>query len=127
MKKSDIAVGGVYSDGTARLRKVVAEGADLKVYAWSENAGDNVRYVVIHDGTKKNKTAGEQRNITRSSFALWAKRRVDTNTNFDRLKNSTIADAARFLAESFCAGAMHMNREGTLRMIRGWLESEESQ
>ena len=76
MKKSEIVVNGIYSNGKGRLRKVVAEGSEYVLYG-SQTETDNLRYEVLNDGTKKNKTAGEQGNITRASFATWAKERVE--------------------------------------------------
>lgn len=75
MKKSEIVVGGVYSNGKGRVRKVVAEGPEYVLYEGQAET-DNLRYEVINDGTKKNKSAGEQGNITRTSFAAWAKEKL---------------------------------------------------
>lgn len=75
MKKSEIVVGGVYSNGKGRIRKIVAEGPEYMLYDGQTEA-DNLRYEIVNDGTKKNKSAGEQGNITRTSFATWAKERI---------------------------------------------------
>ncbi|WP_442637776.1 hypothetical protein [Rossellomorea marisflavi] len=76
MRKSEITLGGVYSNGKGRVRKVVAEGAEYVLYD-SQEETDNLRYEIIHDGSKNNRTAGQQGNITRSSFASWAKDKVE--------------------------------------------------
>lgn len=76
MRKSEITLGGVYSNGKGRVRKVVAEGAEYVLYD-SQEETDNLRYEIIHDGSKSNRTAGQQGNITRSSFASWAKEKVE--------------------------------------------------
>lgn len=75
MKKSEIMVGKIYSNGKGRIRKVIAAGAEFKLYN-SQEETDNLRYEVINDGTKKNSTAGTQGNITRAAFASWAKDQV---------------------------------------------------
>lgn len=76
MRKSEITLGGVYSNGKGRIRKVVAEGAEYVLYD-SQEETDNLRYEIINDGSKNNRTAGQQANITRSSFASWAKEKVE--------------------------------------------------
>lgn len=76
MKKAEIVKGGVYSNGKGRIRKVVAVGAEYVLYDGQAET-DNLRYEVVHDESKKNRTAGEQGNITRTSFASWAKEKME--------------------------------------------------
>lgn len=77
MKKSEIVVGKTYSNGKGRIRKIVAAGPEYKSYDIQTDT-DNLRYEIVNDGTKKNRTAGEQSNITRTAFAAWAKSIVNT-------------------------------------------------
>ncbi|WP_317399723.1 hypothetical protein [Anaerotruncus colihominis] len=72
MKKSEIKIGHIYSNGKGRLRKVVDIGPQYKFYA-SQESEENMRYEVINDGSKGNRTAGEQHNMTLASFASWCK------------------------------------------------------
>lgn len=76
MKKSEILVGGSYSNGKGRVRKVVAIGHQYKLYEGQENT-ENLRYEIVHDGTKGNQAAGTQSNMTITGFASWAKQRVN--------------------------------------------------
>lgn len=71
MKKSEIEIGSVYSNGKGRLRKVIDRGA----YPLYQGQGDmdDILYEIVNDGTKKNTTAGKQGVMTASSFAYWAK------------------------------------------------------
>lgn len=75
MKKAEIQVGCTYSNGKGRIRKVIAEGAEYVLYK-GQYETDNIRYEVLHDGSKMNRSKGEQGNITRSSFAAWAKEKL---------------------------------------------------
>lgn len=75
MRKSEIIVGKTYGNGKGRARKVIAEGVEYVLYD-GQGETDNLRYEIIHDGSKKNRTAGEQGNITRTSFATWAKEEI---------------------------------------------------
>jgi len=75
MKKNEIVVGGTYSNGKGRIRKVVAEGPEYKLYD-SQRTTDYIRYEIIHDGTKKNRRAGQQGNMTRQTFARWAGEKI---------------------------------------------------
>ncbi len=72
MKKSEIMVGKKYSNGKGRIRQVLDFGPQYKLYEEQE-CTENLRYEVLNDGTKKNKTAGEQGNMTIMAFAAWAK------------------------------------------------------
>lgn len=42
-----------------------------------QGCDENMRYEVINDGSKKNRTAGEQHNMTLASFASWCKEEVE--------------------------------------------------
>lgn len=76
MRKCDIQVGACYSNGKGRVRKVLAMGPQYKYYRFAE-CSENLRYEVIQDGTKNNTRFGEMGNVSLSSFASWAKERVD--------------------------------------------------
>lgn len=75
MKKSEIAVGKSYSNGKGRIRKVIDIGPQYKFYDQQE-CDENLRYEIVQDGSKSNRTAGEQANMTVASFAAWAKLEV---------------------------------------------------
>lgn len=72
MRQKDIFVGGVYSNGNGRVRKVIGIGPEYKFYE-SAQSKLGVRYEVIRDGSKGNSTAGSQFNMSLPSFASWAK------------------------------------------------------
>ena len=74
-KKSEVKIGGIYSNGKGRIRKVVDIGPQYKLYDEQECL-ENLRYEIVHDGSKNNRTAGEQGNMTVASFAAWAKERI---------------------------------------------------
>lgn len=74
MNKSEIVIGGVYSNGKGRIRKV-ADIGDYPLYT-GQNDRDDVLYEIVNDGTKANKTAGRKKRQTRTSFASWAKERI---------------------------------------------------
>lgn len=76
MKKSEIQVGKTYSNGRGRERKVVGIGPEYKFYDRVVSE-ENMRYEVVKDGSKSNRTAGEQGNMTLASFASWAKEIVE--------------------------------------------------
>ena len=76
MKKSEIILNGVYGNGKGKIRKVIAEGAEFVLYDCQAET-DNLQYEIVNDGTKINRTAGERGNITRTSFASWAKERIE--------------------------------------------------
>lgn len=75
MKKSDIVVGGVYSNGKGRVRKVIAEG-DFRRNAVCLYDPDYVRYEIIADGLKGGSEIGKKIDMTRNAFARWAKERI---------------------------------------------------
>lgn len=72
MKKSEIEIGKLYSNGRGRIRKVIDIGPQYKCYAGQEN-DECLRYEIVQDGTKKNRDTGKQCNMTLASFAAWAK------------------------------------------------------
>lgn len=71
MMKSEIEVGGFYTDGKAGLREVTAVGSEYALNPGQDD-GDCIlfRYLASRDGR-----AGKH-NCTRSNFASWAKARV---------------------------------------------------
>lgn len=73
VKKTDIGVGRFYTDGKAGLREVLAEGPQFKAYEGVSD-DDCLRYKphVSSGGIP----AGTETNITRISFAAWAKAEV---------------------------------------------------
>lgn len=75
MKKNEIKIGGVYSNGKGRIRKVVDFGPQYKLYD-AQECTENLRYEIVNDGSKKNRTAGEQANMTVAAFAAWAKEEI---------------------------------------------------
>ena len=72
MKKSEIEVGMTYTNGKGRERRVIARGPEYKVFDGIQD-DDNVRYEIIKDGSKANRSAGTQANMTASAFAAWAR------------------------------------------------------
>lgn len=75
MKKNEIEIGASYSNGKGRIRKVIDMGPQYKLYD-GQVCTENLRYEIIYDGSKSNRTAGEQGNMTVASFAAWVKERV---------------------------------------------------
>lgn len=73
MKKSEIKLGRVFTDGKGNVREIVGVGPYL-LYDGQQNT-DCVRYKII---TKKRgpHSVGAERNSTRISFASWAKELV---------------------------------------------------
>lgn len=47
-------------------------GPQYKLYDGQESA-ENLRYEIVRDGSKANRTAGQQGNMTLAAFASWAK------------------------------------------------------
>lgn len=72
MKKSEIRVGGFYTDGKQGLREVIDEGGHLNTYKASND--DCVRYRVHTAG--KLPDVGTASNMTRAGFSTWAKEEV---------------------------------------------------
>lgn len=74
MKKSEIKIGAVYSNGRGRERKVIDRGDYPIVSCQTDH--DCVLYEIIKDGTKRNQSAGKRSEMTAASFANWAKKEV---------------------------------------------------
>ena len=75
MKKSDIIVGHIYSNGKGRVRMVVDVGPQYKAYDAQESRA-NLLYKIIYDWTKDNLSTGKKCPMTISAFATWAKEDV---------------------------------------------------
>lgn len=75
MNASFIEVGGCYSNGKGRIRKVLDIGPQYKYY---DSARDTecLTYMVLNDGSKKNRGAGETGNASMASFCAWAKEKL---------------------------------------------------
>lgn len=76
MKKRDIKVGGLYSNGKGKLRKVIAMGSEYKLHE-NQSCWDNLQYKVVRDGTNGNKSVGGKKNCTVESFAKWSKEEIE--------------------------------------------------
>lgn len=74
MKKSEIKIGSVYTNGRGRERRVVDRG-DYPLYD-GQLDHDCILYEVVKDGSKKNLSAGKNGRMTATSFASWAKAEV---------------------------------------------------
>lgn len=72
MKKSEIEIGGMYSNGKGRVRRIIEEGP-FKLYSGQTDT-DCVKYVTVKAGNKRN--LQRESAMTRASFATWAKERV---------------------------------------------------
>lgn len=75
MKKSEIVLDGTYGNGKGRIRKVIEFGPFV-LYSGQTDL-DCVKYEIVDDGTKKNKTKGTRSCMTRAAFAAWAKDKLD--------------------------------------------------
>jgi hypothetical protein len=82
MKKSEIKIGGVYTNGKGRVRQVLDRTYDGK-YAFYDRQieKDCVYYVILKDGTKENKYCGATGISSSRSFASWAKSQVQEAHN----------------------------------------------
>lgn len=76
MNASFIEVGGCYSNGKGRIRKVLDIGPQYKYYA-NAHYEEGVCYMVLNDGTKKNRGKGEMGNTSMAAFCSWAKEKLD--------------------------------------------------
>jgi hypothetical protein len=74
MKKSEIEVGGTYTDGRGSTRLVIGDGPEYVLYS-TQACTDNLRYRLLSKKRGPLLVGGEY-NSTRSSFAAWAKERV---------------------------------------------------
>lgn len=71
MKKSEIRVGTDYANGN-KIREVIDIG-DYPLYPGQQDR-DDVKYLVVDDGTKDNRKCGVIGVMTKASFANWAKK-----------------------------------------------------
>jgi hypothetical protein len=83
MKKTDIVVGGTYSDGKKGIRRVLAEGPAYRLY---DSQGDTDCLLYEHVAGKapsyprgKSPRGLPTLHCTRESFATWARRRLDVD------------------------------------------------
>jgi hypothetical protein len=76
MKKSEIRVGTDYANGK-KIRKVIDIG-NYPLYPGQQDR-DDVKYLVVDDGTKDNRKCGIIGVMTKVSFANWAKEIVEVN------------------------------------------------
>lgn len=77
MKKADIVIGCVYTNGKGRERQILDRTQDGKYALYAgQTEQDCVFYEVVKDGTKKNLSAGNRGVMTATSFASWAKAEV---------------------------------------------------
>lgn len=74
MKKSEIKIGAVYTNGRGRERRVIDRG-DYPLYA-GQLDHDCILYEIVKDGSKKNLSAGKNGRMSAVSFASWAKEEV---------------------------------------------------
>ena len=64
MKTREIVVGGTYSNGKGRVRKVTH--CDARI----------MHYEILNDGTRQNRLRGVRGEMTVIAFARWAKERI---------------------------------------------------
>lgn len=78
MKKSDILIGRIYTNGKGRERKVLDRTQDgtYRVYDGQLDS-DCVLYEIVKDGSKKNLTAGKTSVMSAAAFSAWAKKEAD--------------------------------------------------
>ena len=76
VKKSDNKIGHTRPNGKGRPEKVVDMGPQYKLFD-GQGCDENMRYEIVRDGNKKNRTAGEQHNMSLASFASWCKEEVE--------------------------------------------------
>lgn len=65
-----------YGERKGRERRVIGRGPEYKFYDGIQS-DDNVRYEIVKDGSRGNRTAGTKANMTTAAFAAWAKAEVD--------------------------------------------------
>lgn len=74
MKKSEIKIGGIYTNGKGRIRRIIDRTNDGKYRLYEgQSDTDCVFYSIVNDGTKANKLCGTTGVMTATSFASWAK------------------------------------------------------
>jgi len=82
MKKSEIVVGGIYTDQKGAVRKVIGMGPEFKLYDGQED-DECLQYEQLegrkYPYSKGISESGNQiNNCTVTAFASWAKERTDT-------------------------------------------------
>ena len=75
MMAKNIVLNGIYENKQGQQRQVIAEGPQY-VLCSSQRETDNIRYRVIQRSKNSKQAVGYEGNMTRSSFAAWATRRV---------------------------------------------------
>ena len=75
MMTKDIVLNGIYENKQGQQRQIIAEGPQYVLYS-SQMETDNIRYRVIRRSKLSKQTVGTEGNMTRSSFAAWAARRL---------------------------------------------------
>ena len=84
MKKSEIKIGGIYTNGKGRIRQVIDRTNDGKYRLYDgQTETDCVFYSIINDGTKANKSCGTTGVMTAISFASWAKEALKDGSTTD--------------------------------------------
>lgn len=81
MKKSEIVVGGVYSNKKGAVRKVIGMGPEFKLYEGQEDE-ECLQYELLkgkkYPYSKGTSESGNQiNNCTVTAFASWVKERTD--------------------------------------------------
>ena len=81
MKKSEIKIGGIYTNGKGRVRRVLDRTNDGKYRLYDgQSETDCLLYSILNDGTKANRLCGTTGVMTVSSFASWAKEALKDET-----------------------------------------------
>lgn len=95
MKKSEIHVGRFYTEGRGGLRQVLAEGPQYKMYPGVSD-DDCLRYKAVRSSGGP-VAAGTEANITRVSFAAWAKTEIAASAVDQWLVDHEAIDVAKKL------------------------------
>lgn len=72
MKKQEIFEGMFYTNGKGRIRKVLASDNHDAYF-------DLIKYEVVADGTKENRSKGYITSITKGAFSRWAIQTISQN------------------------------------------------
>ncbi len=81
MKRSEIVVGGIYTNQKGAVRKVIGMGSEFKLYE-SQEDGECLQYEQL-EGRKYpyakgiNESGNQINNCTVTAFANWAKEQTD--------------------------------------------------
>ena len=78
MKKSEIMVGRIYTNGKGAYRKVLSAGSNFPLFS-GQFDHDTLRYAQVIE-RKAGLIRGDNSNITRASFASWAKSELRPET-----------------------------------------------